>query len=168
MKYSVKWIAYIAVFSAFAAVMSYLETLIPFNIGIPGVKPGFANLVIVLALYEMGKKEAFFINIVRILIVGFMFGNLFSILFSISGALISLGCMIAAKKIKGLSLIGISIVGGVTHNIGQIIVAAFVVNTFSIVYYIPVLIISGLITGLLIGILCKSIQPLIHSVIRSI
>lgn len=166
MKFSVKWMAYVAVFSAFAAVISYIETLIPLNIGIPGVKPGLANFVIVIALYELGSREAFFVNLIRILIVGLLFGNVFSILFSIAGAVISLCTMIIAKKIKGLSIIGISICGGVAHNIGQLIVAALVVNTFSIVYYVPVLIIAGLITGLIIGILCKSLKPFIHSATR--
>ena len=104
MKFSVKWMAYVAVFSAFAAVISYIETLIPLNIGIPGVKPGLANFVIVIALYELGSREAFFVNLIRILIVGLLFGNVFSILFSIAGAVISLCTMIIAKKIKGLSI----------------------------------------------------------------
>lgn len=165
MKKSIKWMTNIALFSAFAAVISYIEMLIPLNLGIPGVKPGLANFVIIITLYEFGAREALYVNILRILILGLLSGNVFSILFSISGALISLAVMTIIKNIKGFSLIGASIAGAVSHNIGQLIIAAFVVNTYSIVYYIPVLIISGIITGLIIGVLSHTIRPIIHKII---
>ena len=153
-----KKLAYMSVFSAFAIILSYVEMLIPFNFGIPGVKLGLANLAIVLALYYLGTKEALLINIVRIIIIGLLFGNIFSILFSLSGGLISFLFMYICKKTKLFSIVSVSAVGGITHNIGQIIVAAFVVSTYSIMYYIPILIIIGLITGLVIGIVASIIK----------
>lgn len=158
----IKLIAYTGLLSAFAIIISYVEMLLPLDIGIPGVKPGLANFIILIALYEFGLKEAFMINFIRILVNGILFANLFSILFSLSGALISLVVMWLVKKIKGISIIGVSVAGGVSHNIGQIIVASVVVETYSVMYYIPVLILSGVITGLLVGILAHQIQPLVH------
>src|SRR5574344_1175990 len=151
------YISMIGLFSAFAVIISYIEMLLPINLGIPGIKPGFANLVILLMLYLFDLKSGLLTNFIRILIIGFMFGNAFSILFSLAGAVISTLVMFLAKKIKNISMYGVSVCGGVTHNIAQIIVASFVVNTFSILYYLPILIIAGVITGLLNGILAEQI-----------
>lgn len=143
--------AILGLFSAFAIIISYIEAVIPINIGIPGVKPGFPNLVIIIVLYNLGVKEAGIVNIIRILAVGFMFGNAVSILFSVSGALLSLIIMWLVRKIPGISMIGVSVCGGVAHNIGQIIAAMFVTTVYSLTYYIPFLIIGGIITGMLTG-----------------
>lgn len=167
MSKNIKRVAYIGLLAAFAVVISYIESLLPINIGIPGVKPGLANFVIVIALYEFNVKDAFMINLIRILIVGMMFGNLFSILFSISGAVVSLIVMALVKKIKGMSLFGVSVAGGVAHNVGQLIVAAFVVSTYTIGYYIPVLIIAGIITGILVGIPASIVRGVLHKILVS-
>lgn len=151
-----KKISILSLFSAFAIILSYVESFIPV-VGIPGVKLGLANLAVVLAMYLLGYKEAFFINIIRIILVGAMFGNLFGILFSISGAAISFIVMALLKMTKKFSIVSVGIVGGVFHNIGQIVVAAFVVNTFNVIVYVPVLIFSGIITGLIIGMLVQII-----------
>lgn len=153
-----KKLSYMSVFTAFAVILSYIEVLIPFNFGIPGVKLGLANLAILLALYYIGTKEALIINIVRILIIGLLFGNMFSILFSLCGGLFSFLVMFLCKKTKLFNIVSISATGGVSHNVGQLIVASFVVNTYSILYYIPVLIIAGLITGIVIGIVASIIR----------
>ncbi len=153
-----KKIAYMSVFTAFAIILSYVEVLIPINFGIPGMKLGLANLLIVLSLYYLGTKEALMINVVRIIIIGFLFGNLFSILFSLAGGVLSFLFMYLLKKIKIFGIISVSAIGGISHNIGQLIIAAFVVSTYSILYYVPVLIIAGLITGVLIGIIALLIQ----------
>ena len=144
--------AYFGVFTALALIFSYVETLIPFHIGIPGVKLGLANLIIVIALYKMSLKETYLLSVVRVLLSGFIFGNYFSIIYSLAGGLLSLTVMALLKRNGGFSVMGISIAGGVFHNIGQLVVAMLVVETFSVVYYIPVLLIAGLVTGLLIGI----------------
>lgn len=145
-------VAYFGVFTALALIFSYVETLIPFNFGIPGVKLGLANLIIVIALYKMKISEAYTLSIVRVLLSGFIFGNYFSIIYSLAGGLLSLTTMVLLKKKEGFSILGISMAGGVMHNVGQLIVAMLVVETFSVVYYVSVLLVSGLITGLIIGI----------------
>ena len=148
-------VAYFGVFTALALIFSYVETLIPVNLGIPGVKLGLANLIIVVALYKMRLSEAYLLSVVRILLAGFIFGNYFSIIYSLAGGLLSLTVMALLKKGGGFSLQGISIAGGVFHNIGQLIVAAVVVETFSVTYYFPVLLVAGLLTGLVIGIVAE-------------
>ena len=145
-------VAYFGVFTALALIFSYVETLIPFHIGIPGVKLGLANLIIVVALYKMSLKETYLLSVVRVVLSGFIFGNYFSIIYSLAGGLLSLTVMALLKKKGGFSILGISIAGGVCHNIGQLVIAMAVVETFSVIYYIPVLLIAGLITGLLIWI----------------
>lgn len=148
-------VAYFGVFTALALIFSYVETLIPVNLGIPCVKLGLANLIIVVALYKMRLSEAYLLSVVRILLAGFIFGNYFSIIYSLAGGLLSLTVMALLKKWGGFSLQGISIAGGVFHNIGQLIVAAVVVETFSVTYYFPVLLVAGLLTGLVIGIVAE-------------
>ena len=145
-------VAYFGVFTTLALIFSYVETLIPIQFGIPGVKLGLANLIIVIALYRMKLSEAYLLSIVRVLLAGFIFGNYFSIIYSLAGGLLSLTVMALLRKKCGFSVIGVSIAGGVIHNIGQLIIASVIVETFSVMYYVPVLLIAGLVTGLLIGI----------------
>ena len=145
-------VAYFGVFTALALIFSYVESLIPFQFGIPGVKLGLANLIIVIALYKMRLFEVFLLSIVRILLSGFIFGNYFSILYSLAGGLLSLAVMALLKKLGGFSVIGSSVAGGVFHNVGQLLTAMVVVETFSVIYYVPVLLVAGVITGFLIGI----------------
>ncbi len=145
--------AYFGVFTALALIFSYVETLIPINFGIPGAKLGLANLVIVIILYKTDWREALLLSAVRIVLAGFIFGNLFSILYSMAGGLLSLAVMTVTKRNKGFSVIGVSIAGGVSHNIGQLIVAMIVVHTYQVGYYLPMLLIAGLLTGGIIGII---------------
>ena len=149
--------AYFGVFTALALIFSYVETLIPISFGIPGVKLGLANLIIVIALFKLELKEAFLLSVVRVLLSGFLFGNYFSIIYSLAGALLSLSVMALLKRAGGFSIVGISIAGGVFHNIGQLFVAMIVVEMFSVAYYVPVLLVAGLLTGGVIGILAREI-----------
>lgn len=144
-------VAYFGVFTALALIFSYVETLIPINFGIPGIKLGLANLIIIIALYKMSVKEAYALSVVRVVLAGFMFGNLFSIIYSLAGGLLSLTVMTLLKRTDKFSLFGISMAGGVFHNVGQLIVAIIVMENLNIAYYMPVLLISGLITGFMIG-----------------
>ncbi|MFV0342132.1 MAG: Gx transporter family protein [Anaerocolumna sp.] len=148
-----KNVAFYGVFVALAFVFSYIEFLFPVNLGIPGVKLGFANIVVLTALYAMGTKESFIISCIRIILVGFTFGNLASLLYSLAGGLLSWVVMVICKKMKLFSMVGVSVAGGISHNIGQIAIAAIVLRTKSLGYYLPVLLVAGTITGLLIGIL---------------
>lgn len=145
-------VAYFGVFTALALIFSYVESLIPINLGIPGVKLGFANLIIVIALYKMSIKGAYILSVVRIVLAGFMFGNLFAILYSLSGGMLSLTIMCILKKTNKFSVFGVSMAGGVFHNIGQLLMAAIVLESVSIGYYFPVLLLSGLVTGFVIGV----------------
>ena len=138
-------------FTALALIFSYVESLIPIHFGIPGVKLGLANLIIVIALYKMSIREAYILSIVRIVLAGFMFGNLFAILYSLSGGMLSLIVMCILKRTDRFSIFGVSIAGGVFHNIGQLLMAMIVLESVSIGYYFPVLLISGLVTGFVIG-----------------
>jgi heptaprenyl diphosphate synthase len=160
-------VAFFGMFVALAFVFSYIEVLIPFSIGIPGIKLGLANIVVLTVLYAMGVKEAFVISCVRIILVGFTFGNMSSLLYSLAGGLLSWLVMSICKKLKIFSVIGVSVAGGITHNIGQIAVAAIVLQTGSLGYYLPVLLIAGTITGLLIGILGVGLLKVQMKVLRT-
>ena len=149
--------AYFGVFTALALIFSYVETLIPINFGIPGVKLGLANLIIVIVLYQTGWREALLLSVTRIVLAGFLFGSLFSILYSLAGGLLSLAVMAFIKRYKGFSVIGVSIAGGVSHNVGQLAVAMLAVSTWQIGYYLPVLLIAGLLTGALIGVVSREV-----------
>ncbi len=150
-------VAYLGVFLAVALICSYIESLIPFYFGIPGVKLGLTNIVVVLLLYCVGAKEAFLVSMLRIVLAGFMFGNMFSILYSLAGGILSFLMMYLLKKTGKLGVLPISITGGLFHNVGQLFVAAFVVENFYIFYYLPVLLIAGAVTGLLIGIAAQEV-----------
>lgn len=150
-------VAYFGVFTALALIFSYIETLVPISFGIPGVKLGLANLIIVIALYKIPLREVYVLSIVRVLLSGVLFGNYFSIAYSLAGGLLSLTVMALLKKVGGFSVIGISIAGGVCHNIGQLVVAMIVVETFAMSYYMPVLLVAGLITGFLIGVVADQV-----------
>lgn len=147
-----KRIATIGVFIAVAFTLSFLESLIPINLGVPGIKIGLSNLVVLCAIYVIDRKSALLISVVRILLAGLLFSGAFSLLYSFAGGICSFVVMIIAIKTSKLSTIGVSVLGAVTHNIAQIIVAAIVVNTYQITYYFPVLLISGLISGTVIGV----------------
>lgn len=149
--------AYFGVFTALALIFGYVETLIPFSFGIPGVKLGLANLLIVIFLYKRNVKEACLLSIVRILLSGFLFGNMFSILYSLSGGLLSLFVMAILKNRGTFSVTGVSIGGGVSHNIGQLAAACAVTETYRTGYYFPVLLLAGMVTGMLIGVTANEV-----------
>ena len=154
---STKKIANIAMLVALAIIFSYVEVLIPTNIGIPGVKLGLANLVIVIALYSLDMGDVWLISLVRIVLVGFMFGSLMSIAYSLADAIVSLIAMMIIKKTDFFGIMGVSIIGAVCHNMAQIAVAAFVVKNNGIYYYVPMLLIAGVITGGIIGVVSRRV-----------
>ena len=160
MKKNTVRIAWFGVFTALALIFSYVETLIPFQIGIPGVKLGLANLIVVVALYKMGGKDALLLSVTRIVLSGFIFASLFSILYS-------LAVMVILKKRGSFSVFGVSMAGGVFHNVGQLIVAMLVVETFSVAYYVPVLLIAGVITGFIIGVVANEMLKRLGSIVLS-
>ena len=151
-------IAQLGLLTALALIASYIELLIPLPVGIPGVKLGLANLIIVWSVYTLKPMEALAVNVMRILLAGFMFGNLSMILYSLAGAGLSFLCMCLAKKSGAFSIIGVSVIGGITHNIGQLAAAMLVLETASLAYYGPVLLLSGLATGFLIGTVTEEVK----------
>ena len=150
-------IAYMGLLTALALIVSYVEFLIPIPIGIPGVKPGLANLVVVWALYTLRPGEALLINMLRIFLSGFLFGNLSMILYSLAGALVSFLCMYLVKRSGLLQVVGVSIAGGIMHNMGQLALAVLAPETGSLVYYAPVLVLAGAVTGSVIGIVSREV-----------
>ena len=156
--------AYFGVFTALALIFSYVETLIPVNFGIPGAKLGLANLIIVIFLYKTNWREALLLSVVRTVLSGFIFGNLFAILYSLAGGILSLAVMALLQKSGKFSVIGVSIAGGASHNVGQLIVAMIVVETYQVGYYLPVLLVAGVITGALIGIISSQVLVRIRDI----
>lgn len=148
----VKKTALLGMLTSLALIASYIETLIPVPIPVPGVKLGLANLIILIVLKLYGAKEGLLLNILRILLAGFLFGSFSTILYSLAGGLLSFAVMGVLLKTKLFSLMGVSIAGGVCHNLGQLLLAIVVLNSAALLSYMPVLLISGLLTGLLIGI----------------
>lgn len=158
-----KKVAYSSMLVALAMIFSYVELLIPVSFGIPGIKLGLANLVILLGLFFMSSKQVFLILITRIVLSGFLFGNLSSIIYSLAGGVLSFCVMLAMKRVKGISMLGLSMAGGVCHNIGQLLIATVVVQNLHILYYSPALLFSGVLSGLLIGLLGQNIKKYLGS-----
>lgn len=146
-------VALYGVLIALAMILSYVETLIPISLGIPGVKPGLANLVVIVAMYVLTPRDAFFISMIRIVLVGFTFGNMSAMMYSFAGGLLSFAVMFICKKKNLFGVTGVSICGGVSHNIGQLLIAALVVENGAVFFYLPVLLLAGSLTGALIGLL---------------
>lgn len=146
-------LALLGMLVALAMVLSWLEAQIPVFVAVPGMKLGLTNLVVLTALYGMGAKEAVFLNFVRILLVGLTFGNMVSFLYSLAGGILSGIIMIGLKRTGRFSIVTVSVAGGVFHNVGQILVAMAILETASLVYYLPFLWLGGMVSGLLVGIL---------------
>lgn len=138
---------------ALAMILSYVETLIPIHFAVPGVKPGLANLAVVAALYLMSPADAWVISVVRIVLVSFTFGNVAALMYSLAGAVLSLSAMVFCQKKRWLTMTGVSIVGGVMHNIGQLLMAAVVLESAAVFTYLPALLLAGVLAGALIGLL---------------
>lgn len=151
-----KKIPYYGLFAALAILMGYVEFMIPIPVPIPGVKLGLANVIIIIMLYFMDTKSAFFVSLIRVLLSGLLFAGFAGMLYSLAGAMLSFLVMAALKKTGRFSIVGVSVSGGVFHNVGQIVVAALVVENVRMVYYLPFLLISGVVTGFLIGIVART------------
>ena len=142
-----------ALLVSLAMILSYIESLFPPFVAIPGVKVGLANIAVVFALYKFGWKEAAAISLVRVFAVSMLFGSGVSLLYSASGAVLSLCGMGLLKYSKLFSHVAVSVAGGVLHNVGQIAMACFLLETNVLQYYLPFLILSGVIAGIVIGLI---------------
>lgn len=144
-----------AMLLALAVIMGYLEALIPVVPMIPGIKLGLANFVIVLVMYLFSFREAAVISALRIILVGFLLSNMSMILYSLAGAVLSLTVMALLKRTPHFSIYGISMAGGIMHNIGQLLVAGALMGFQAILWYVPFLLLAGMLAGLLIGFLVR-------------
>lgn len=146
-----KDVAHLALLISLALVFSYVEAIIPFNPGIPGVKLGVANIVTVITLYMFGNRDAFIVSVIRVLIAGLLFNGAFGACYAMAGAAVSLTGMILLRKTGLFSPVGVSMAGGVLHNLGQLLVAAALIEDMKIFFYFPVLMFSGIIAGIAVG-----------------
>jgi len=147
-----KKIAKISMLLSISVVLSLIESFIPIFSAIPGIKLGLANIVIVYSLYTLSFKDALYISILRVILVGILRTGLFSInfFFSLSGAILSIITMHLVKHTK-MSIIGVSVSGSIMHSVGQIIIAIIFLSNINIIYYLPILLISSIITGIVVG-----------------
>ena len=152
---------------ALAFLLSYIETWIPFSFGIPGIKLGLANLAVVTALFCMGERQACAVSLVRIVLAGFTFGSLSVMIYSLAGGLLSLFCMIGARRFLGWGMKKVSVAGGIAHNLGQLMAAIAVVKTGALLFYLPALVAAGTAAGFLIGLLGGLVTERIVPVFRS-
>ena len=136
---------------AAALIVSYLESLLPLSVAVPGVRLGLANIVTLFALYKLDWKNAAAVSLLRVLLASLLFGNVLTLAYSAAGAALSLVVMIILKKTAGFSAVGVSCAGAVAHNFGQVGMAMILMDTAQIAYYLPVLIVSGVVTGLTVG-----------------
>ncbi|MBQ8259428.1 MAG: Gx transporter family protein [Clostridia bacterium] len=152
-----KRVAFLGMCIALSMILSYFESLVPPLMAVPGVKVGLPNLVMVFMLYKIGWKETAIVSILRVILVGILFGTPLSMIYSLVGATLSLIGMILLKKTNLFAPVTVSVVGGILHNVGQIATACFVMDTAQIAYYLPVLLISGTAAGVVIGIVAALI-----------
>lgn len=158
-----KKVALYGIFIALALVLSYLESLVPLSFAVPGIKMGLPNIVIVFALYSLGFWDAAVISLIRVLLVGILFGNVMSMAYSASGALLSLLLMLLLFRSRRFGVTGVSVAGAVAHNAGQILMAMLLLETAQIFFYLPVLCVTGTAAGICVGVisavLIKRIRP---------
>lgn len=146
-----KKLAFLGLMLCLALVLGYVERIIPFNVGVAGVKIGLCNIIVIFLLKRYGIYEALILNVLRIVIVNILFGGVVSLLFSLFGGLLSTLTMYFALKIKPLGIIGVSAIGGTMHNLGQTLAAALFLGTPSILSLLPYLLLFGELSGILCG-----------------
>ena len=153
MKKNIRKIAIVGILTTVALVLSYVEAILPpIWAAVPGIKIGLPNIIIIFILYKTGLKDALMVSAVRLFLVALLFGNAMTLLYSAAGALLSIALMTVCKKINLFSMVGVSIVGGVAHNLGQILVAMAIFETSQIGYYMIVLAVTGTLAGVFVGI----------------
>ena len=152
MRNNTRKLTYLALTVSFALILSFIESRIPAFVAIPGVKVGLANIAIIFTLYKFGLKEAIAVSFIRVILVSMLFGNPISMIYSICGAALSLTVMMLLKKFTPLGEVTVSVSGGIMHNIGQIMTASIILGTNVVDYYLPFLLISGTIAGIVVGI----------------
>ena len=154
-----KRVAYCGMLTALAMVFSYIEVLIPFHFGVPGIKLGLANSVLLYAIYMLGVKETLILMLLKALMSWVIYTNLNAMLYSLAGGVLSVASMLLLYRVKGISAIGVSAVGAVFFNVGQIMMAVLMLRTPGLLFtYLPVLMVSGVITGVLTGVVAQMVM----------
>ena len=160
--------AFLGLAAALSLLFSYVEVLLPpLYAAVPGIKLGLANLVVLLGLTFLPAVDVLLISLVRIFLSSLLFGNVMSLWYSLAGGLLSFAAMYLLSRKDDVSLIGMSMTGGVLHNVGQVITAAIVVKTLQLTGYLPVLLVAGLVTGAIIGTLAKLLMPRVRKALQS-
>ena len=165
-KLSTKQMVTLSALVAVAMILSYVESMIPAFVAVPGVKMGLSNIATVFALYSLGWPYAICVSVVRVLLSSLLFGNFVSLIYSLSGAFLALEIMILLKKLDKFSTVGVSVAGGVGHNIGQTIAACIVMENAAISLYIIPLLVSGTISGVLIGLVAGNLVERVKKYIK--
>ena len=147
---STKKLTALALLTTTAMILSYVESLLP-SVGVPGVKLGLANIAVIFALFRLGGKSALAVSLVRVFMVTMLFGSMSALLYSLAGAALSLVVMALLRRTDRFSTVGVSVAGGVAHNVGQILMAMLLLGTARLAYYYPILVISGVAGGIFTG-----------------
>lgn len=151
---SAKKISYIGMLSAISIIFGYIESLFP-ACPIPGIKLGISNIVVLFAIYKEDNSSAFFVMLIKVLVSCLLFSGLNVFFYSVSGGILSYLAMILTKKL--FSVVGVSVLGGICHNLGQLLTAAFMMQTYAVFVYAPYLIIAGVCVGFVTGTVCKAV-----------
>lgn len=155
--YKTKQLALYGMCIALAFILSYVEAMLPFPMPMPGMKVGLTNLVVMIALFYMRESSAFVINLTRIFLVSMTFGNMMTLWYSLAGGILSFVAMLILKRTNKFSMVSVSVIGGVSHNVGQILVAMYVLQTTKLYWYLSVLSVSGVVAGIVIGVVASLI-----------
>lgn len=153
MKLDTKKMTTLALLISVAMILSYIESLVPVFVSVPGVKLGLSNIATVFALYTLGIPAAVAVSVVRVCLSALLFGNIPSLIFSIAGAALALAAMIPLSRVNLFSTVGVSVTGAVCHNIGQVVAAVIVMETLGVAYYLIPLLLSGTLAGIVIGVI---------------
>ncbi|SMP61516.1 Gx transporter family protein [Anoxynatronum buryatiense] len=162
MKMNTQTIARMSLLTAVALVLGYFERFIPLTATMPGIKLGLGNTVLLYAIYMMSNRHAFGLMVLKVVLSGLLFAGLGGAMYSFAGGLLSLVVMLLLKRVQGISILGISVAGAVFHNVGQLAMAATVVQTRSLVLYFPVLLVAGVVTGIMTGLVAKYVLKGLH------
>ena len=161
-----KKMTFLALSVSLAMILSFVESLIPPLVAVPGVKIGLANIVTVFLLYTLGWRAAGCVSLIRVLLSALLFGNVQSLIFALSGAALSFIVMVAVKKLLPFGKVGVSVLGAVAHNAGQVAAAVIVMETAALAYYFIPLVISGTVAGVFVGILAAILTTRLEKIIK--
>lgn len=152
-----------AMLAALAIIFGYIESLFPPFAAVPGIKLGISNIVVLFALYRLDKTSAVFIMLIKVIVSSLLFSGINVMIYSLGGGILSVLAMSIGKK-AGFGIIGVSMLGGIFHNMGQLAAAAIMLGSTAVFYHMPVLIVSGIILGSVTGYVCKTVIARIGSV----